>query len=215
MEIKITDLVNELMEVCNMRVKLDHICQGVEELAKLGIIKPEELRGLTTVETIKGALEMMPQEQRLKYDFFDHPREVPSNMRVVEDKQGFRWGLIHAPHLQDMLLAEVLKARTYLHKNQVALKDTIHLKGLQTLFDNLKGAVMIAYPGYYGLPDYEPVKQILENLYEYDHRVNDNFDYFKNSDDLQIWWAGKEFQKGKQLKDHVGKNEKTKIIIRI
>lgn len=67
----------------------------MEELAKLGAIKPEELRGLTTVEAVKGALDMMPAERRKKYDFFDAPRDIPPNMRVVEDKNGFRWGVVH------------------------------------------------------------------------------------------------------------------------
>lgn len=78
-----------------MRVTLDHLCQAVEEVAKLGCIKPEELRGLTTVDAIKGALDMMPAEKRKEYDFFDAPREIPPNMRVVEDKNGFRWGVVH------------------------------------------------------------------------------------------------------------------------
>ena len=54
-----------------MRVTLDHLSHLTEELAKLGAIKPEELRGLTSVDTIKGALDMMNAELRKKYDFFD------------------------------------------------------------------------------------------------------------------------------------------------
>lgn len=69
-----------------MRVKLDLLSHSIEDLAKLGALKPEELRGLTTIESIKGALDMMNAEKRKKYDFFDNPREVPSNMKVVEDK---------------------------------------------------------------------------------------------------------------------------------
>ena len=29
--------------------------------------------------------------------------------------------------------------------------------------DNLRGAVMIAYPGYHGLPEWEPARLILED----------------------------------------------------
>ena len=31
----------------------------------------------------------------------------------------------------------------------------------------------------------------------------------------QLWWAGKELQRGKKLQDFIGKNEKTKLIIKI
>ena len=36
-------------------------------------------------------------------------------------------------------------------------------------------------------------------------------------DDTQtsIWWAGKEFMSEKKLEDYVGKNEKTKIIVKL
>lgn len=31
----------------------------------------------------------------------------------------------------------------------------------------------------------------------------------------QLWWAGKEMQRGKKLQDYVGKNEKTKIVVKL
>ena len=35
------------------------------------------------------------------------------------------------------------------------------------------------------------------------------------SQQFQLWWAGKEFQRGKKLMDFIGRNEKTKIICKI
>ena len=32
---------------------------------------------------------------------------------------------------------------------------------------------------------------------------------------VQLWWAGKELQRGKKLQDYIGKNEKTKIICKL
>lgn len=34
-------------------------------------------------------------------------------------------------------------------------------------------------------------------------------------DECQLWWAGQQMQKGKKLQDYVGKNEKTKLVIKI
>lgn len=31
----------------------------------------------------------------------------------------------------------------------------------------------------------------------------------------QLWWAGKELQRGKKLQDFIGKNEKTKLIVKL
>lgn len=35
------------------------------------------------------------------------------------------------------------------------------------------------------------------------------------TENAQLWWAGKELQKNKKLCDYVGKNEKTKIIAKL
>lgn len=34
-------------------------------------------------------------------------------------------------------------------------------------------------------------------------------------DECQLWWAAKEMQRGKKLQDYIGKNEKTKLVVKI
>lgn len=34
-------------------------------------------------------------------------------------------------------------------------------------------------------------------------------------DECQLWWAAKELQRGKKLQDYVGKNEKTKLVVKL
>lgn len=34
-------------------------------------------------------------------------------------------------------------------------------------------------------------------------------------DECQLWWAGRELQRGKRLQEFVGKNEKTKLVVKI
>lgn len=34
-------------------------------------------------------------------------------------------------------------------------------------------------------------------------------------DECQLWWASKELQRGKKLQDFVGKNEKTKLVVKM
>ncbi|XP_031487190.1 uncharacterized protein LOC116255491 isoform X3 [Nymphaea colorata] len=38
---------------------------------------------------------------------------------------------------------------------------------------------------------------------------------FLHEDETRIWWAGKELQKTKALSEYVGKNEKTKIVVKL
>lgn len=33
--------------------------------------------------------------------------------------------------------------------------------------------------------------------------------------EAQLWWAGKELHRDKKLQDYIGKNEKTKIVVKI
>lgn len=35
------------------------------------------------------------------------------------------------------------------------------------------------------------------------------------AEEAQLWWAAKEMQRGKKLQDYVGKNEKTKIVVKL
>lgn len=73
---------------------------------------------------------------------------------------------------------------------------------------------MIAYPAFYGLPPWEPCKLILENQHELEGKETDVAEYFIEKDTC-LWWAGKELIRGKLLKDYIGKNEKTKIIVKL
>lgn len=33
--------------------------------------------------------------------------------------------------------------------------------------------------------------------------------------EAQLWWAGKELRRDKKLQDYIGKNEKTKLVVKI
>lgn len=77
--------------------------------------------------------------------------------------------------------------------------------------DKLRGAVMIVYP--MGLPSYDEVQEVLD-----DREVLEGKQAIKEvipPSDCQLWWAGKELQRGKLLSDFIGRNEKTKIICKI
>ena len=78
---------------------------------------------------------------------------------------------------------------------------------------------MIAYPGYHGVEDYEPAREILEGIYDVVMRYEGsevNFYIFKYlAEETSLWWASKELLRGKFLSDYTGKNEKTKIVFLI
>lgn len=72
---------------------------------------------------------------------------------------------------------------------------------------------MIAYPAYYDLPEWEPVYLILENKMDFMVQYPD-CNWLEENTSI-IWWAKKELKNDKKLSDYIGKNEKTKIIVKV
>jgi hypothetical protein len=81
--------------------------------------------------------------------------------------------------------------------------------------NNMRGAVMIAYPAYHGLPPYEGARVILEGKMDFNFHKHNDYDYFDKPEDSDMWFAGKNLFPEKFLFDYVGKNEKTKIILKL
>ena len=77
---------------------------------------------------------------------------------------------------------------------------------LQEQLDIFRGLVMMAYPGYHGLGDYEPIKVILENREQWDEKMNLSEDL--GVDNCTIWIVSKECPPSKYFHEMFGKNEK-------
>ena len=77
-----------------------------------------------------------------------------------------------------------------IHKSQVDNKICLTKEGMLNQLDITRGVTMMAYPAYYGLGEWEPIKVILENREEFDEKMD-------LSDDLSaanstLWVASKE-----------------------
>lgn len=74
--------------------------------------------------------------------------------------------------------------------------------------DVFKGLVMMAYPGYHGLGEWEPIRFLLEDP-EDDHQ--DLLDAAK----VSLWVVSKELQPPKLFRDYFGANEKSKFVVKL
>lgn len=72
---------------------------------------------------------------------------------------------------------------------------------------------MMAYPGYYGLGDYEPIKVILESKEEWDEKMNLSEDL--SASNTTLWIVSKECQPQKLFSELFGKNEKQKFVVKL
>eukprot|EP00916_Digyalum_oweni_P006215 GHVL01010738.1.p1 GENE.GHVL01010738.1~~GHVL01010738.1.p1 ORF type:complete len:288 (+),score=46.85 GHVL01010738.1:60-923(+) len=193
---KVSDLLDELTEIHNMRLKTLRLSDACKGLAAYGPLRPEEMRGLSSGVAALSNLDV-------------NSYGVPTN----PDPNAYRYGVPPPPEI-----AEVLKrcadesAESVSHK-LVETKQVLTTESVEDSYNKMRGAVMIAYPAYHKLPTWDPAYLILEG--------KENLDGTTDSKDVMdptsacLWWAGKQFRNDKYLSDYVGKNEKTKIICRL
>lgn len=84
---------------------------------------------------------------------------------------------------------------------------------MKASLDNFRGLTMMAYPGYHGLGEFEPIKVILENREEFDEKMNLSEDLAV--DNCSIWIVSKECSLNKCFHDMFGKNEKQKFVCKL
>lgn len=65
------------------------------------------------------------------------------------------------------MLEEAMKGKQYIHKTQIDRKVCLTFEEIEHQLDVFKGLVMMAYPGYHGLGEWEPIRVIFEE--EDDH----------------------------------------------
>jgi len=203
----ITDLVTAVCEINNLRLKVDRAAMALEDLAAKGPLKPEGIRGLDEVgydEYLKGeditvteGLKMMPPKV---------------GTRFVKDEHHYRTGWILDEGISKQMLDQAMAMKNLIHKSSVDQKRMLGKDMLWEQIDLVRGLVMMAYPGFHGLGDWEPIWVILENKEEFDDKMD-------HTDDLDaaavtLWAVNKELQRGKTFADHFGPNEKTKMVIK-
>lgn len=198
-------ILSDIVAIYNGRLKIGRIAGELEELAKHGIFLPPNMQGLT---------EEQIQELKLKDEWGE--KCIPSGGYIEnKDPMGRRNGKAPNEKMAEVLNKTASEAKAKISRfwfqklvqsdmtlNQIIIKDAL---------DMLRGATMIVYP--MGLPPYEPIRLELENQEDLSGTQASNEVIEENL--AQLWWAGKEIQRGKKLKDYVGINEKTKIVAKL
>ncbi|XP_058483531.1 cilia- and flagella-associated protein 298 [Solea solea] len=194
-------VIQEITAIYNGRLKVDRICSEVPELADHGISLPPNIQGLT-------------EEQIFELKLRDEWEEkcVPSGGPVLrKDEIGRRNG--HAPNdkMKEILMRTVEEAKALISNNQVKANVCVTMEMVKQALDQLRGAVTIVYP--MGLPPHDPIRMEFEEREDLSGMQASL--QVMTEDECQLWWAGKEMQRGKKLQDYVGKNEKTKLVVKI
>ncbi|OAE34068.1 hypothetical protein AXG93_4280s1170 [Marchantia polymorpha subsp. ruderalis] len=106
------------------------------------------------------------------------------------DPANKRTGEACDPEVAERLTQALVDAEACASKVQVVNKVPLTAAVLKESIDLVRGAVKICYP--MGLPHYDPVYEELMGAY-----------------------IGKEFMRENKISDHVGRNEKTKVVVKL
>ncbi|XP_038140966.1 cilia- and flagella-associated protein 298 [Cyprinodon tularosa] len=194
-------VIQQVTDIYNGRLKVDRICSEIPELADHGVTLPPNMQGLTEEQIV---------ELKLKDDWEE--KCIPSGGAVFrKDEIGRRNG--HAPNdkMKEVLIRTVEEAKALISKKQVQANVCVTMEMVKEALDQLRGAVMIVYP--MGLPPHDPIRLELED--QEDLSGTQASLQVITGEEGQLWWAGKEMQRGKKLKDYIGRNEKTKLVVKI
>ncbi|XP_011309896.1 UPF0769 protein C21orf59 homolog [Fopius arisanus] len=173
----------------------------MEELAKHGTMLPEDMMGLTDEQIV---------ELKLKDEWGE--KCVPmGGWTFNKDEIGRRNGRQPNEKMSEVLKKAVEDTRAMISKKLVQQEKFVTLAIVQEALNILRGATMIVYP--MGLPPHEVIRR-----------------EFTNTEDLtgtqasleiidiqlaELWFSGKQMLPGKKIKDFLGPNEKTKIIVKL
>jgi len=184
------DLIQSLVNIYNNRLRSIVIVDAVKGLATYGPVKEP-----STVE-------------RIEVEEKDANIEKGPNYTV--DPTGNRTGNAPDSKSVDTLIRVSKDLESYIEKGQVqrgvALTESIILDKIA----NVRGAVMMAYP--MGLPQSDTVKIALDSDNLHGTKVENEL---LEAESVSLWAMGKEFERGKQVSNRLGKNEKTKVIAKL
>nr|XP_002127537.1 cilia- and flagella-associated protein 298-like [Ciona intestinalis] len=200
-QVDVSVLVDELLHLYNGRLKIERICSEMEYLAKHGTLLPYNMQGLTDEQII---------ELKLKDEWAE--RCIPSGgATFCKDDIGRRNGQAPSTKMAEVLIKTINEAKANINKKLVDANSVMTKEIIKDTLNELRGAVTIVYP--MGLPPHDPIKMEFDG--EEDLSGTQASLSVIPADQGSLWWAAKEMQLNKKLSDYVGKNEKTKIVVKL
>jgi len=131
--------------------------------------------------------------------------------KFCADPSSQRTGWILEDDVTNTVLQACSEAKNYISSKKCDTKEKTTVDELFKHLDYLKAALTIAYPGNYGLPEWEPAVCLIYDKEDVLNKEEANTEYIKY-DTATLWCAGKEYERHKYLSDYVGKNDKTKVV---
>jgi len=185
----------DVIQVYNMVLRARRLKSACDDLVQYGPMKPPETQCVLEDEDGSSA-----------------NIEAMCKANPHFDPTGKRTGDAPSEQMADVIRRTVAELTASISKEQFEHKVVFSQEMLQENFDKVRGALMIVYP--MSLPDWEPARLITEEDEDLTG-TQDSLDVH-DPDSSVMWWASKQLSRdGKCLKDYVGSNNKTKIVVQL
>lgn len=198
---KIEDLTQEIVFVFNGRLKIGRIAAEVQELIKYGPMYPPEILGLTE-EQVEELKLVDPWEEKV----------APSGGWIFnKDPVGRRNGRQPNAKMGEILKNTIEESRSMINKKLVDSNTSLTYQIVQRALDIIRGAVTIVYP--MGLPPHDNIYMELTNTE--DLSGTQSLNEIVEPATAQLWFAGHQMYPDKCLFDYLGRNDKSKVVIKL
>ncbi len=200
----VEEVLARAVRLSNGRLKVLKVAEEAEALAQHGTALPPEMRGL-----------LEEQIRELKLTDEEGDRCVPEGgAEDRRDELGRRSG--RAPKRGEMV--EVLRraageAKKMVSEENVKAGKAMEWGAIKEACDIVRGAVSIVYP--MGLPSFDPLRMELEDLEELKDHESYLVKQALEEAEATLWFANKELKREEPLSKYLGKNEKSKVLVKL
>lgn len=205
---KIADVQEAICKIYNSKNRLKRLIDAAGDIVQYGLLKKIEDHGYSIED-----LEVMRTEDSASEPSGPKPIIERNGQRyqINPDPTGRRNGEAPMPEIAEIITKTVDSANILVAKAYAQTGNFLTIDSIEEAIRLIGGALVIAYP--MGLPEWEVARDILADNEDLSGQAASK-DVF-NAADSSLWWAGKELAVEKLLCDFIGRNDKTKVIVKL
>eukprot|EP00771_Trimastix_marina_P001453 gnl/Trimastix_PCT/2525.p2 GENE.gnl/Trimastix_PCT/2525~~gnl/Trimastix_PCT/2525.p2 ORF type:complete len:284 (+),score=78.97 gnl/Trimastix_PCT/2525:81-932(+) len=194
---EMSEIITHLVDTLSMLLRIRRLISYTEDLLQHGPLREPNQQGLD---------EYLPEEQVQTVK----DSCVPGQHIYRADPTGRRCGKAPDEPASQVLQRTLDETKELIQKERLATQP-LELTTLHEAMDNIRGAVMIAYP--MGLPEFDPSQEIFEG--KEDEAACQHAKDILDPGTAKLWFSNRVLERGKTLGQHVRTTERSKIICKL
>ncbi|KAI9332303.1 hypothetical protein DFJ73DRAFT_630362 [Zopfochytrium polystomum] len=205
---KAGDVIADICKLYNAKMRLQRLIDAAADIVTHGLLKPLDQHGYSIEELEQSASENKEPAPPKEPKYVDRGGQ---RYMVNPDPTGRRTGECPLPEIAEVVNRTIDAAKTLVSTEYPLTNNFLSMEQIEEAMRNIGGSLTIAYP--MGMPEWETAKAILEDDEDLTGTAASKEVFLPN--ESAIWWAGRELTPEKLLSEFLGKNEKTKVIVKL